>query len=84
MSLVDVWSLGSCTDALMMGLIRALFFHTASFDIHLRLSYVPGAENIDADLLSRLQVREFRDRNPTAEAEPVDVPEEVWYIPGRR
>ena len=83
-SLVDVWTSGSCTDALMMGLIRALFFHTASFNIHLRLAYIPGAENIDADLLSRLQVLEFKDRNPTAEEDPDEVPEEVWYIPGRR
>ena len=67
----------------MMGLIRALFFHTASLNIHLRVAFVPGSENVDTDLLSRLQVHEFRRLNPTADVEPVVVQEEVWSIPGR-
>ena len=83
-SLVDVWSTGTCDDKRMMAIIRALFFHTASLNISLILSYIPGAENINADLLSRLQVQEFQQLNPDADKDPTWLQEEVWHLGGKR
>ena len=79
---VDVWQSGSCTDALMMKIIRAIFFHAAKHNLNIVLSYISGKENTDADLLSRLQVEEFLLRNPQADWNPTFLAEETWTLAG--
>ena len=79
---IDVWQSGTCTDPLIMKIIRAIFFHAAKRNLNLILSYVPGKENIDADLLSRFQVKQFLQRNPEADWEPTFLAEEVWTLAG--
>ena len=81
-AVIDVWFTGSCKDRKMMSLIRSLFFHTAGLNINLLLSFVPGRYNINADLLSRLQVQEFKWNHPAADKEPSHLPEAVWTLPG--
>ena len=81
-AVVDIWFTGTCKDKLMMSLLRSLFFHTARLNINLLLSFIPGRYNVNADLLSRLQVEEFRRSHPTADADPTFLSEAVWMLPG--
>ena len=79
---VDVWNTGSCSDNLMMAIIRAIFFKAARSNLNIVLSYIPGKENVDADLLSRFQVDEFLQRNPEADLQPTILAEAVWTLAG--
>ena len=69
-STVQVWTSGSCTDSRMMAVIRAIFYRAAKTNTNIILEYVPGPENVNADLLSRFQVEEFLNLNPDADQTP--------------
>ena len=79
---IDVWQTGSCTDAVMMRIIRAISFKAATVNLNLVLSHVPGKQNVDADMLSRFQVQEFLQRNPEADREPTFLDPEAWNLSG--
>ena len=79
---IEVWQSGTCTDSLMMAIIRAIFFKAAKVNLNIILSYIQGKKNIDADLLSRLQVHEFLQRNPQADWEPTILAPEAWTLNG--
>ena len=79
---IEVWTTGSCSDSRMMSIIRAIFFRCAQLNLNLLLSHVPGKDNVNADLLSRLQVEEFRQINPTADKYPTTIREEAWTLHG--
>ena len=81
-SIINIWTTGTCSDARMMSIVRAMFFHLAERNANLILSFVPGARNINADRLSRLQVTEFRNDNPEADEHPTELGEEVWALRG--
>ena len=81
-AVVDVWLSGTCKDKLMMKLIRCMFFFAAKRNINILVAHVPGKVNTDADLLSRFQIRQFLDRNPSAHSEPVPLCPEIWDTPG--
>ena len=81
-SVVDVWRSGTCTDALMMRVIRAIFFRAAKLNLHIILAHVAGVDNTDADMLSRFQVQEFRSRNPQADREPTALLDAAWELSG--
>ena len=81
-AVVDIWFTGTCKDKLMMSLIRSLFFRTARLNINLLLAHVPGRYNTNADLLSRLQVREFWRNHPSADVDPTHLSEAVWRLLG--
>ena len=81
-SIIEIWKNGTCPNKRMMVIVRALFFHAASLNLNIIMSHLPGKQNINADLLSRFQVEAFRRRNPTADPEPTELPEEVWAPPG--
>ena len=81
-SIIDIWTTGTCSDARMMSIVRALFFHLAERNANLILSFIPGARNINADRLSRLQVTEFRNDNPEADEQPTELGVEVWALRG--
>ena len=82
-STVEAWQSGTCNDALMMAIIRAIFFRAAKFNLNVILSYFPGKKNIDADMLSRFQVEEFLARNPEADTDPTFLAPEVWTLAGQ-
>ena len=80
LSMVQVWSTGTCKDKVVMRLIRALFTFTAERNINLVLTHIPGVQNVAADFLSRLQVERFRQSYPRSNPSP-DIPaDEVWNI----
>ena len=66
----------------MMAVLRAIFFRCAELNLNLILAHVSGKKNTNADLLSRLQVQEFRRLNPTADRRPTPIPEEAWTLRG--
>lgn len=43
-----------------MKIVRALFFVSVEFNIHISIRHLPGKVNLFADLLSRLQVQKFQ------------------------
>lgn len=47
-----------------MQLMRRLMFLSLTHNIHFRAKHIEGVKNIAADLLSRLQVKEFQARFP--------------------
>ena len=67
----------------MMKIIRAIFFYAAKHNVNIILAFVPGKENIDADLLSRLQVQDFLLRNPQADWNPTFLAETTWTLAGK-
>ena len=81
-SVVDIWVTGTCTDKHMMSVIRSLFYFTAKLNINLLMAHVPGTDNINADLLSRLQVQAFKLNHPSADPYPTPLPDQVWDLPG--
>ena len=46
-------------------------------------SYVPGLENINADLLSRFQIEEFLHLNPQADESPTFLHQSAWILDGQ-
>ena len=79
MPLVYIWSRGS-RNPLVMRLVRALFWRTASLNANLILRHIPGHDNILADLLSRFQVHHFFTLHPTAEEAPSQPPPDIWQL----
>jgi hypothetical protein len=56
---------GFCHDALLMELVRELWFTCCTHLFELRAVHIPGVLNVDADDLSRGCVEQFQARNPT-------------------
>jgi hypothetical protein len=81
-SVVDIWVTGTCADKAMMKIIRSLFFFTAKRNINLLMAHIRGVDNTNADLLSRLQVHQFRHNCPDADLHPTVLAQEVWDLPG--
>ena len=81
-AVIDVWSSSSTSDVRMMAIIRAIFFRCAEINLNLVISHIPGKENANADLLSRLQVAQFVRLNPNADPEPEYIEEDEWTLRG--
>ena len=77
---VTIWSSGTCKVKEYMNLVRKLFFVCASWNINLLAQHIPGRKNKVADVLSRLQVKEFHQLVPDAEPKPTPIPNELWVI----
>ena len=67
----------------MMAVIRAIFFRAASINLNIILAYIPGPENVNADLLSRFQVDEFLLLNPDVDDMPTILDPGVWDLDGQ-
>ena len=78
-ALLAIWSNGSSVKPIMR-LVRALFFRLARFNINLLLNHIPGSTNVNADLLSRFQVRRFLELNPDADTDNSPCPPDIWEI----
>lgn len=84
-ALVDVINKQTSKHSMIMVLVRDLVLTSLRHNIVFRARHVPGVENTWADLISRLQIEEFRKVFPEADAVPTLVPETLlplkWSIP---
>ena len=68
-----------------MVLVRDLVLTSLRHNIVFRAHHVPGVDNTRADLISRLQIQEFRNVFPEADLLPTQVPENLlplkWLLP---
>ena len=53
LGLVESIQKGVSKDAVVMHLLRCLWFFTALYSIHITATHLPGVQNTEADLLSR-------------------------------
>ena len=78
---VTVLNSGYSRDPHIMHLLRRLFFIKAHFQINLRATHIPGAENIQADAISRdLIVALFFSQVPEACRSPTPIPPPVLAL----
>lgn len=63
-AVVHVINKNSSRDPSLMQLMRRLMVLSLTHNIHFRAKHIEGVNNIAADLLSRLQVKEFQARFP--------------------
>ena len=74
-ALVDVINKQTSKHPLIMVLVRDLVLTSLRHNIIFRARHVPGVDNTRADLISRLQIKEFRKAFPEANKDPTPVPE---------
>ena len=66
--------MGSFKDPMAMHLLHCLWFLTATFDIEISVSHIPGILNSSADALSRNQIPQFLKLHPQASSIPTPLP----------
>ena len=66
----------SCSNCL--NLIRKLVLHSLKLNVWVFAKYITSRNNKNADLLSRMKIASFRERNPQCDDCPTAVPEEIW------
>ena len=75
-----IWSSGTSKNPLLMRLVRALFLHSARNDFNILIKFIPGKDNVLADLLSRSQVHRFKQLHRDADKFPTQLPTRVWEV----
>lgn len=83
-ALVDIINKQTSKHPMIMILVRDLVLTSLRHNILFRAYHVPGVDNTRADLISRLQIVDFRKAFPDADPEPTHVPETLlpqkWSI----
>lgn len=83
-ALVDIINKQTSKHPLIMILVRDVVLTALRHNILFRAFHIPGVDNTRADLISRLQILEFRKAFPAADPEPTAVPETLlpqkWSI----
>lgn len=74
MAVVHVINKNTSKDPHLMQLMRRLMILSLQHNIHFHAKHIQGISNTAADLLSRLQVKEFKARFPHMDSEPTPVP----------
>ena len=78
----------SSRDKVVMSLVRPLVLTCLRHNILFRAEHIPGKLNIEADLLSRLKVKEFKEVATRARPEPDKIPAnllpEALFKPGQK
>lgn len=74
MAVVHVINKNTTKDPHLMQLMRRLMILSLQHNIHFHAKHIQGISNTAADLLSRLQVKEFKARFPHMDSEPTPVP----------
>jgi hypothetical protein len=64
----------------LMKLMRRLMVASLRYNIHFHAEHIPGLLNTSADLLSRLQIQQFREHYPDAEQKPIAIPLELLRL----
>ena len=73
MAIVDAWKSGACKNKMAMRLIRRMLAWAAKYNLILYIQHIAGVDNTLVHLLSQLQVLRFRQRNPTADQNPMAI-----------
>ena len=76
----NLWASHSVKTPDLLCLVRYLYFEAFSNQTNILLTHIPGHFNVNADLLSRLQIEKFRQRNPQADRQAEVMPTYVWDI----
>ena len=76
-ALVEIINRQTSKHKLIMLLVRDLLLTLLKYNILFRARHIPGAHNSCADLLSRLQVNQFRQIFPEADVMPTQVPDNL-------
>ena len=77
-ALVDIINKSTSRDVIVMIFVRRLVLACLKFNILFRARHVPGAKNILADSLSRLQVSKFKQLAPVGvHASPTVIPTDL-------
>ena len=78
--LVAVINKGSSKDAVVMHLLRCLWFFTTVFDIHITATHIAGKLNNAADMLSRNQAVKFLKAHPHMLISSTPLPLSLLYL----
>ena len=71
---------GSAKEAMVMCLLRCLWFFVAHYDMNIIIEHIPGASNEAADHLSRFNMHSFFLSNPQANLLPAPLPKELMQL----
>ena len=77
---VAIINSGQSKDALVMHLMRSLFFFTARYSVALRAEHLPGRLNVAADALSRDNLPLFFQQVPAAQRAPAQIPKALMDV----
>lgn len=80
MAVVQVINKNSSKDSCLMKLMRRFMILSLSHNVHFIAEHIPGKSNKVADLLSRLQVVEFKAQFPFMDNEPTQFPQELVHL----
>ena len=80
MAVVHALTAGSAKDPILMHLLRCLHFYTATYQISVSASHVPGALNTAADALSRNNLLLFTQCVPQAANAPSQIPAQLLQM----
>ena len=69
-AVVDKWASGTSRNALIMHLVRSIFFSTATNHYTVLATHIVGTNNSIANSFSRLQISRLRRLAQTADLEP--------------
>ena len=79
-SVVAAVNKGSAKEAVVMHLLRCLWFFVAYYDITIIAKHIPGVANSSADHLSRCHMSLFFCSNPQADPAPAQLPTALLSI----
>ena len=80
MAVVQVINKNSSKDSHLMKLMRRLMIVSLKYNINFVAEHIPGKSNVAADLLSRLQVEEFKQQFPCMDSKPTQVPAKLIHL----
>jgi hypothetical protein len=80
LTVVQIINKNTSKDSNLMQLMRRLMILSLTYNIHFHAKHIQGVANISADLLSRLQVSDFRTRFPHMDSIQTPVPSSLIRI----
>ena len=80
LTICNLWRTHAVRNPDILRLIRHLFFRAVQVNCNILLTHIPGFKNIQADLLSRLQVDRLQRVFPGMDPVSTPIPDIVWTI----
>ena len=84
LNVVTAINKGSCREAMVMHLLRCMWFFVAQFDIRVVAEHLPGKDNIIANQLSRNNITQATRTSAGLSKWPIVVPISVLHIISKR